>query len=30
MQVKGDLHVDDHHCVEDVAITLSQAIARAL
>jgi len=26
----GDLHVDDHHTVEDVGITLGQAFARAL
>ncbi|MBI3774489.1 MAG: imidazoleglycerol-phosphate dehydratase HisB [Gammaproteobacteria bacterium] len=26
---KGDLHIDAHHTVEDVGITLGQAIARA-
>ena len=26
----GDLHVDDHHTVEDVAICLGEAIAKAL
>ena len=27
---KGDLHIDAHHTVEDVGITLGQAVAKAL
>ncbi|WP_018298842.1 bifunctional histidinol-phosphatase/imidazoleglycerol-phosphate dehydratase HisB [Fangia hongkongensis] len=30
IKVKGDLEVDDHHSVEDVAISLSEAISQAL
>ncbi|MEM8660456.1 MAG: imidazoleglycerol-phosphate dehydratase HisB [Pseudomonadota bacterium] len=26
----GDLHIDDHHTVEDIGITLGQAIAKAV
>jgi imidazoleglycerol-phosphate dehydratase len=30
VQAKGDLHVDAHHTVEDVGITLGAALAKAL
>ena len=30
IQAKGDLHIDGHHTVEDVGITLGQAVARAI
>ncbi|MDR0528214.1 MAG: imidazoleglycerol-phosphate dehydratase HisB [Zoogloeaceae bacterium] len=30
VEARGDLEVDDHHTVEDVGISLGQAIARAL
>lgn len=30
LTVKGDLHVDEHHTIEDVGITLGEAIAEAL
>ena len=30
VQATGDLHIDDHHTVEDVGITLGQAFAQAI
>lgn len=30
LQAKGDLHIDAHHTVEDIGITLGQAFAKAL
>ncbi|MEY3996263.1 MAG: Imidazoleglycerol-phosphate dehydratase [Pseudomonadota bacterium] len=30
VQCEGDTHIDDHHTVEDIGITLGQAIAAAL
>ena len=30
IQAKGDTHIDDHHTVEDIGITLGQAFAKAV
>ena len=30
IEAKGDLHIDGHHTVEDVGITLGQALAKAV
>jgi len=30
IQAKGDLQIDDHHTVEDIGITLGQAVAKAV
>lgn len=30
VRAEGDIHIDDHHTVEDVGITLGQAFAKAL
>ena len=30
VEAHGDTHIDDHHTVEDVGITLGQAVAKAI
>jgi imidazoleglycerol-phosphate dehydratase len=30
VQAKGDLHIDAHHTVEDIGITIGQALAKAI
>lgn len=30
LRAQGDLHIDDHHTVEDIGITLGQAFAKAV
>ena len=30
VQAEGDLHIDDHHTVEDIGITIGQAFAKAI